>query len=62
MSEGYQEKKRAVQLGILSISIPVGIFSAGLLTYLVSQWRYAFIVGAIPVILSGMAAVFFYRV
>jgi predicted MFS family arabinose efflux permease len=59
VSEGYQEKKRAVLLGILSISIPVGIFSAGLLTYFVSQWRYAFIVGAIPVFLSGMAALFF---
>lgn len=59
VSEGYQEKKRAVLLGILSISIPVGIFSAGLLTYFVSQWRYAFIVGAIPVILSGMAILFF---
>ena len=59
VSEGYQEKKREVLLGILSISIPVGIFSAGLLTYFVSQWRYAFIVGIIPVILSGMAIVFF---
>src|SRR5450755_4082547 len=38
ISEGYQAKKRAVLLGILSISIPVGIFSAGLLTYFVSQW------------------------
>ena len=59
VSEGYQEKKRAVLLGILSISIPVGIFSAGLLTYFVSQWRHAFIVGAIPVILSGMAILLF---
>ena len=59
VSEGYLEKKRAVLLGILSISIPVGIFSAGLLTYYVSQWRYAFVVGAIPVLLSGLAAVFF---
>jgi len=59
VSEGYQEKKREVLLGILSISIPVGIFSAGLLTYFVSQWRYAFIVGAIPVMLSGMAVLFF---
>jgi MFS family permease len=59
VSEGYQAKKRTVLLGILSISIPVGIFSAGLLTYYVSQWRYAFTVGAIPVLLSGMAAVFF---
>src|SRR5450432_1620887 len=59
ISEGYQEKKRAVLLGILSISIPVGIFSAGLLTYYVSQWSWAFMVGAIPVLLSGMAAIFF---
>jgi MFS family permease len=59
VSEGYQEKKRAVLLGILSISIPVGIFSAGLLSYYVSQWRHAFIVGAIPVLLSGLAALFF---
>ncbi len=59
VSEGYQEKKRAVLLGILSISIPVGIFSAGLLTLFVSEWRYAFMVGAIPVILSGMAVLFF---
>jgi MFS family permease len=59
ISEGYRDKKRTVLLGILSISIPVGIFSAGLLSYFVSQWRYAFIVGAIPVLLSGMAAYFF---
>jgi MFS family permease len=59
VSEGYQEKKREVLLGILSISIPVGIFSAGLLTYYISEWRYAFMVGAIPVLLSGMAVVFF---
>jgi MFS family permease len=59
ISEGYLEKKRAVLLGILSISIPVGIFSAGLLTYFVSHWRYAFMVGTLPVILSGMAALYF---
>jgi MFS family permease len=55
ISEGYQEKQREVLLGILSISIPVGIFSAGLLTYFVSQWRYAFAVGGIPIILSVLA-------
>ena len=59
ISEGYQDKKRGILLGILSISIPVGIFSAGLLTYFISQWRYAFIVGAIQVILSGLAALYF---
>jgi len=59
VSEGYREKRRAVLLGILSISIPVGIFSAGLINYFVSFWRYAFIVGVIPVVLSGLAAIFF---
>jgi MFS family permease len=59
ISEGYKEKKRGVLLGILSISIPVGIFSAGLLTYFISQWRYTFLIGIIPVILSGMAVLFF---
>jgi MFS family permease len=55
ISEGYQEKQREILLGILSISIPVGIFSAGLLTYFVTQWRYAFVVGAIPILLSVLA-------
>jgi MFS family permease len=59
ISEEYKEKKRAILLGILSISIPVGIFSAGFLTYFVSQWRYTFLVGTIPVILSILAALFF---
>ena len=59
VSEGYKEKKRVVLLGILSISIPVGIFSAGLLTYLVPNWRIAFMVGIIPVLLSVLAIVFF---
>ncbi len=59
ISEGYKEKKREILLGILSISIPVGIFSAGLLTYLVSHWRYAFMVGLIPVLLSGLAVLLF---
>jgi MFS family permease len=59
ISEGYKDKQRAVLLGILSISIPVGIFSAGLLTYFITQWRYAFAVGGIPVILSVLAVALF---
>jgi len=59
ISEGYQEKRRAVLLGILSISIPVGIFSAGLLTYFVPGWRTGFLVGVLPVVLSALAAILF---
>ncbi|PWT75621.1 MAG: MFS transporter [Bacteroidetes bacterium] len=52
MSEAWSEKKRAVMLGFLSISIPVGIFSAGLINYFLPQWRQAFAVGLVPIILS----------
>jgi MFS family permease len=57
VSETWTGKKRAVALGILSISIPVGIFSAGLINYLLPGWRQAFLVGAIPLGL-GIGAFF----
>ncbi|MDP4148272.1 MAG: MFS transporter [Bacteroidota bacterium] len=56
VSESYREGRRAVLLGILSISIPLGIFSAGLINYLVHNWRLAFAVGVIPMILAALAA------
>lgn len=58
ISEGYPEGKRAVYLGILSISIPVGIFSAGLINYFIPYWRWAFIIGVIPMLLAALGALF----
>ena len=58
ISELWTEKKRAIVLGILSISIPVGIFSAGLINYLLPSWRQAFAVGILPLLISITA--FFY--
>jgi MFS family permease len=52
VSETWTGKQRAVALGILSISIPVGIFSAGLINYFLPAWRQAFLVGAVPLALS----------
>jgi predicted MFS family arabinose efflux permease len=52
ISEVWPEKTRAVYTGILSISIPVGIFSAGAINYLVSSWRQGFMVGAIPIVIA----------
>jgi MFS family permease len=52
VSETWAGKKRAIALGILSISIPVGIFSAGLINYLLPGWRQAFLVGMIPLLLA----------
>jgi MFS family permease len=56
MMEEWPEKTRAIFMGILSIAIPVGIFSAGLIDYFVSSWRQAFLVGIIPVVLAVIAA------
>lgn len=58
IAELWSEKKRAIVLGILSISIPVGIFSAGLINYLLPSWREAFAIGIIPLLIAITA--FFY--
>jgi MFS family permease len=60
ISEAWTGKRRAVALGILSISIPVGIFSAGLINYLLPGWRQAFLTGIIP-LLAAAAALFFLK-
>ena len=60
ISEAWTGKRRAVALGILSISIPVGIFSAGLINYLLPGWRQAFLTGIIP-LLASVAALFFLK-
>jgi MFS family permease len=52
LTEIWPERGRAVILGFLSIAIPVGIFSAGLINYVVAGWRQGFGVGIIPVIIS----------
>lgn len=48
MIEEWPQKTRAIFIGILSIAIPVGIFSAGVIDYFVSSWRQGFLVGIIP--------------
>jgi len=52
MMEEWPLKSRAIFIGILSIAIPVGIFSAGVIDYFVSSWRQGFLVGIIPVVIA----------
>jgi len=52
MMEEWPKKTRAIFLGFLSIAIPVGIFSAGLIDYFVSSWRQGFLIGIIPVAIA----------
>ncbi|HEX8038155.1 MAG TPA: MFS transporter, partial [Chryseosolibacter sp.] len=52
--EIWPAKSRAVMIGIDSIGFPVGIFSSGLVTVLVSHWRDAFTTG---LFLPGLAII-----
>jgi MFS family permease len=52
MMEEWPQNTRAIFMGVLSISIPVGIFSAGLIDYFLSSWRQAFMIGVLPLVLA----------
>ena len=57
MSEIWPGKNKSVIIGILSIAFPVGIFSAGLITFNIHHWRTAFmVVGAIPLIIAALSS------
>jgi predicted MFS family arabinose efflux permease len=58
LSEVWPQKSRAVYTGFLSISFPVGIFSAGLINYFVTSWRQGFFIGVVPVLLALLAYLF----
>lgn len=50
--EEWPKKTRAILLGILSISMPVGIFSAGAIQYNIASWRQGFLIGIIPLVIG----------
>lgn len=52
MSEVWPARSKAIYIGILSIGFPIGIFSAGLINYIVAYWRLGFFVGFIPLFIS----------
>jgi len=56
MMEEWPEKTKAIFIGFVSIAMPLGIFSAGVIDYFVASWRQAFIAGAVPLMLAILAA------
>lgn len=52
MSEVWPQRSKAIYIGILSIGFPIGIFSAGLINYIVAYWRVGFFIGFIPLFIS----------
>ncbi|WP_031530555.1 MFS transporter [Dyadobacter crusticola] len=50
ISEIWEDKTKAVMLGILAVCFPVGIVATGSLNLIFSDWRSAFGIGIIPVL------------
>lgn len=50
VAEVWPAKSRAIALGILAVTFPVGIISTGIANNLLSDWRMAFLPGFIPLI------------
>lgn len=48
LSEIWPKKSRSIILGVVSIGFPIGVFSAGLTNFMVSDWRQAFLLGFVP--------------
>lgn len=55
LSEIWPERTRSVIIGIDSIGFPVGIFSTGIVTYLVKDWHSAFFIGAVPLVIGVLS-------
>jgi len=52
ISEVWPERTKAVFIGFLSIAIPIGIFSTGLVNFFVTSWRQGFLIGILPLLFA----------
>ena len=57
ISEIWIEKTRPIIVGILAVSFPIGIVASGGLNVLFSEWRQAFWLGLIPIVVALVIAV-----
>jgi MFS family permease len=56
IAELWTDKKRAIIQGIVSLAMPVGFFAAGAINNLTEDWRTAFWIGILPLLLVIIAA------
>ncbi len=59
IAETWPERNRGVALGILSATIPVGIFVAGFIVRSIPNWRSAFWVGFLPLLIAALGFIVF---
>jgi MFS family permease len=56
IAELWKDKTRAIIQGIVSLAMPVGFFAAGAINNFTEDWRTAFLIGIIPLLLAIIAA------
>lgn len=52
LSEVWPPSTRGPFIGFLSIGFPIGIFSSGVVNFIVSGWRQGFLIGVLPLLLG----------
>lgn len=58
ISEIWPKKTRPIMLGVLAVAFPVGIVATGSLNVLIAEWRQAFWLGIIPVVMAVLIYAF----
>ncbi|HKK45547.1 MAG TPA: MFS transporter [Balneolaceae bacterium] len=56
---GERAKGRAIALSVMSVGFPIGIIASGMISYLLPDWRSAFLVGFLPLLLAVVCQFFF---
>ena len=56
VAEAWHERARAIAMGFLGVAFPIGIISAGAVSYRVAEWRSGFLVGVLPLVLALVSA------
>ncbi|MGD8428480.1 MAG: MFS transporter [Balneolaceae bacterium] len=49
---GERAKGRAIAISIVAVGFPIGIIVSGMISYLLPEWRTAFLVGLFPLVLA----------
>lgn len=52
LSEVWPQKSRTTVIGLVSVGFPIGIFSSGIITYLLPEWKAAMYFGLAPIVLA----------
>lgn len=60
VAEAFAERARAIALGFIGVSYPIGIITAGAVSYSIADWRAGLLVGVAPLVL-GIAGAFVIR-